>query len=154
MKKVIVLHLRSSLLRETIRQVKDFKNTDKTRLAWLTCQAIKRTRAENPLIMEIRRSNRGSTNLEIGFDTNANSCLFYWCRTETGRGGSRDVHVSRNALRMEFNDHWHSRGHIAQKKDTFFCTINSSPSSPSLPSQRPCTRHQRTTTVVVGAWRC
>ena len=106
------------------------------RIAWLIRQAIKKTRAENLLIMEIRRNNRkrGSMNLEIGFDASANSCLFYWCRAEAKREESRDIHVPQNSLGREFNDHWHSHGHIVQKKDVFFA--QSIPLPPPLPSSQ------------------
>lgn len=96
----------------------------------------KRTRARKPLIMEIRRNNRkrGSTNLEIGFDPSANSCLFYWCRNGNERRRTGETSTCR-----EIPYGWNfTIVDTSRKRRTFFCTVNPS----------PCLRCQRSRTLV------
>lgn len=105
-------------------------------------QAKKNTRASRIyLIMKMRRDNR-----KTRVDEPRN-----WIRRERefvsflpmqrrqgereGRRGSeaRRIDVSRNSLRMEFDDRWRSYEYIVQKKDFFFCTVNLVSLPPSLP---------------------
>lgn len=86
-------------------------------------------------------AKRGSTNLEIGFDANESSCLFYRCRRHRregqGRRGERGASIYREipyGWNLTIVDLY---GYIAQRKNFFSAQSICPPFTLPRPPSRP-----------------